>query len=59
MIQNIEHNVKSAGDYIEESVVQTRQVVLYQSKARKVRDCFLPFRVRLPVAIKERCDYFP
>ena len=36
MIDNIEHNVEQAAEYVQRAVVDTKKAVKYQSKARRV-----------------------
>jgi t-SNARE complex subunit (syntaxin) len=37
MIDNIEKNMLSAVDYVEQAKAETKQAVVYQKKARRVR----------------------
>jgi syntaxin 1B/2/3 len=40
MIDNIERNMSQATDYVEQAKTETKQAVIYQSKARRVRLIF-------------------
>lgn len=37
MIDNIERNMSQAVDYVEQAKAETKQAVVYQKKARRVR----------------------
>ena len=37
MIDNIENNIRSTLDYVESAKEETKQAVVYQKKARRVR----------------------
>lgn len=40
MIDNIERNITQASEYVEQAKTETKQAVIYQKKARRVRTFF-------------------
>lgn len=40
MIDNIERNITQATEYVEQAKTETKQAVIYQKKARRVRTFF-------------------